>query len=309
MSNWWVNIGAQTEAQIKGGYLWSPKTTLNDRINQFYLNMALVEPGDSIFAYYERQIQAVGIASNRAVDFKRPFGPGNVPADTVGWLVTLDWIMLKPALRPSEHLGEIVPRLPKEYAPIRANGLGNQVYLSRISADLAATLLKLANQRIELPELVGIADNSFVVAKENALEAVIEKNTGIHATESIALIQARRGQGKFKTNVGKIESKGCRITGVTDARLLMASHIKPWRLCETNDERLDGHNGLLFTPTFNVLFRQGYLSFENDGTVLLSEHFPLDQLKLVGLPNAVTASPFKKEHWKYLEFHREEIFR
>lgn len=42
------------------------------------------------------------------------------------------------------------------------------------------------------------------------------------------LVDARLGQGLFKTNVARIE-RGCRLTGVTDRAHLGASHIKPWR--------------------------------------------------------------------------------
>jgi hypothetical protein len=57
----------------------------------------------------------------------------------------------------------------------------------------------------------------------------------------------------------------CRLTGVSDRRFLRASHIEPWRLCETNHERLDGYNGLLLTPTF---FDKGYISFHSDFALL-----------------------------------------
>ena len=39
---------------------------------------------------------------------------------------------------------------------------------------------------------------------------------------------------------------------------LVASHTKPWR-DSTNEERLDGENGLLLTPTIDHLFDKGFI--------------------------------------------------
>jgi hypothetical protein len=64
--------------------------------------------------------------------------------------------------------------------------------------------------------------------------------------------------------VSRIEH-ACRITGVNRPEHLIASHCKPWRDCESHDERLDGENGLLLTPTVDHLFDRGFISFENDG--------------------------------------------
>jgi hypothetical protein len=66
-------------------------------------------------------------------------------------------------------------------------------------------------------------------------------------TERIALVRARLGQGKFRENVARVEG-ACRITGVSNAGYLIASHIKPWRHAK-NDERLSGDNGLMLAPT------------------------------------------------------------
>jgi hypothetical protein len=41
--------------------------------------------------------------------------------------------------------------------------------------------------------------------------------------------------------------RACRITQVNRPEHLRASDSKPWRDCESNDERLDGENGLLLT--------------------------------------------------------------
>ncbi|WP_395804524.1 HNH endonuclease [Archangium minus] len=82
---------------------------------------------------------------------------------------------------------------------------------------------------------------------EEREEAEIQAQTEVPETERAALVKARRGQGIFRENVSKVE-RACRITGVAVPNFLVASHIKPWRH-SSNQERLDGHNGLLLSPS------------------------------------------------------------
>jgi hypothetical protein len=94
---------------------------------------------------------------------------------------------------------------------------------------------------------------------EHHIESKIESDTRIPDTEREALIVARRGQGLFKLRVMEIETR-CRITGVTNPVHLRASHSKPWR-DSNNEERLNGENGLLLTPTIDHLFDRGLYQF------------------------------------------------
>ena len=90
---------------------------------------------------------------------------------------------------------------------------------------------------------------------EEDLARQVEQDTQIPVTEKRQVILARRGQGKFRERVSMIE-RACRITQVNRHEHLIASHRKPWRDCESNDERLDGENGLLLTPTVDYLFER-----------------------------------------------------
>src|SRR3546814_510706 len=99
------------------------------------------------------------------------------------------------------------------------------------------------------------------------MEQVIADQT-IPETTRQAVVMARRGQGLFKQNVQRIEAF-CRVTKVDRIEHLRASHCKPWRDA-SNVERLDGDNGLLLTPDVDHLFDRGFISFEDNGTVLVS---------------------------------------
>src|SRR5215468_6472010 len=109
----------------------------------------------------------------------------------------------------------------------------------------------------------------------------IERDASIPATDREAIIRARRGQGLFKQRVMEIEH-GCRITGVTNPIHLIGSHCKPWRDC-TNEERLDGENGLLLTPSIDHLFDRGFIGFEGNGYLIISPVAHTPSLERIGI--------------------------
>ncbi|WIW02512.1 HNH endonuclease [Achromobacter ruhlandii] len=120
------------------------------------------------------------------------------------------------------------------------------------------------------------------------------------------LYQARIGQGAYRREVLKLEPK-CRLTGVSDPGFLVASHIKPWRH-SSHAERLDGHNGLMLAPHVDRLFDQGWISFQNNGDLLVREA-ALATLRAWGLPERENVGAFSAQTAEYLQFHREMVFR
>ena len=101
------------------------------------------------------------------------------------------------------------------------------------------------------------------------------------ATTRTALVKARVGQGLFKERVSHIE-RACRITFVDNPAHLIGSHIKPWREC-SNDERLEGTNGLLLTPSADHLFDRGFISFDDNGELLVSRVADVRSLQRMGV--------------------------
>lgn len=139
------------------------------------------------------------------------------------------------------------------------------------------------------------------------VEKALEGRTDIGATQKRQLILSRRGQGLFKTNV-RLNEKYCRLTRITDPRLLNASHIKPWAL-SSDKEKLDGCNGLLLSPHVDRLFDRGLISFENDGTVLISAKLDPTVLTLWRLDEVTTVGSFRPEQCAYLDYHRSDRFQ
>ena len=120
------------------------------------------------------------------------------------------------------------------------------------------------------------------------------------------LVKARRGQGRFRNNVLTIENS-CRITKVDNPAHLIASHIKPWR-DGSNEERIDAENGFMLTPTVDHLFDKGFISFENNGGLLISSVAHEESMKKMNIPNQkYNVGSFSTGQKYYLDWHRENI--
>jgi hypothetical protein len=154
----------------------------------------------------------------------------------------------------------------------------------------------------------GQRQEELVVAIERAIEADIARSPGLGPTEKEQIIKARRGQGQFREGVLAYE-KRCRVTGVEDPEFLVASHIKPWRSA-TNEERLDGENGLLLTPNIDRLFDRGFISFSDGGDLMIAPSSSRDCLRKLGLPvdGPLNVGPFSANQRRYLAFHRRNVF-
>src|SRR5699024_6247573 len=61
----------------------------------------------------------------------------------------------------------------------------------------------------------------------------------------------------------------CCISGVTDARLLIASHIVPWR--DDKKNRLNPRNGLCLSAIHDKAFDSYLFTLSSDNRVMLSE--------------------------------------
>jgi putative restriction endonuclease len=306
MSNWWVNQNQTYDFEVQGGFLWSPKTNKNGGKNHFYDNMALVKPGDLIFSFCDTRIKAVGVALGSAKTADKPnFGAAGENWETEGWLVPVEFTEVGAEVRPKDFIKELRPHLPDKYAPLQSNGNGNQVaYLVGISDAFAGILLTKIGRPASFFATAAITEEE---RRDEEVQKALEGRTDIGPTQKQQLVQARRGQGIFKSNVRLNETK-CRITGVADARLLIASHIKPW--AESSDkEKLDGCNGLLLSPHVDLLFDRGFISFENDGTLLVSSKLDPIVLDQWGIGAITHVEPFKLEQCVYLEYHRSKRFK
>ena len=307
MRYWWVNQNQTYKHEIQGGFLWSPKRYRDGRRSQFYDNMMEVQAGDLVLSFCDTRIKALGIAQGAAQSAVKPkFGSIGEHWNDDGWYVPVEFEEVSNPIRPKDFIDELKPHLAAKYGPLQANGNGKEVvYLAEVSEAFAKTILKRMDITLD-PTLISDETTGTDKAEEQA-QAAIQGRTDIGATQKAQMVLARRGQGIFRANV-RLNEKACRVTGVTDQRFLIASHIKPWRLC-TDLEKLDGCNGLLLSPHIDRLFDKGYVSFDDDGTILKSAKMP-DEVwmcwQLIGKNDVGTFNDAQKA---YLAYHRASIFK
>ena len=139
---------------------------------------------------------------------------------------------------------------------------------------------------------------------------IADRDTGGQASEKRAY---RAGAEKYRRQVLD-HMPQCPFTLITEERLLIASHIKPYIVCmreNRQDEASDHLNGLSLSPTYDRLFDQGFITFTNDGDLICGTQL-----------NAITWSrlninPSSRKRMRilaegreyYLEFHRRHIFQ
>ncbi len=129
--------------------------------------------------------------------------------------------------------------------------------------------------------------------------------SGVPETEKNAIVKSRIGQGVFRDGLLRLWG-GCAVTGYTRPVMLLASHIKPWRI-STNRERLDPHNGLLLQPTIDRLFDQGLVSFDRRGRLLRAASLTNDELDQLGIRPDARLRKLEDETRRYLQYHREHV--
>ncbi len=150
----------------------------------------------------------------------------------------------------------------------------------------------------------GEAEHPYIIEKE--AEEIIESDAP--QEEKKQLIRARIGQGEYRAKL-LTECPFCPITLVSDDRLLIASHIKPWA-SSSDFEKTDPKNGFMLTPTFDRLFDRGFLSFTDDKKTILSPFLSNMTYSKLGISDNKIISHLPIDgREKYLEYHRNEILK
>jgi putative restriction endonuclease len=314
MRHWWVNQNQTYRHEIGGGYLWSPKRNANGAHNPFYESMREVAPGDLIFSFVDTRIFAIGTAQSYCYESPKPeeFGEAGLNWEAIGWRIRVKFARLRHQVRPKDHMGVLGSLLPGKYSPLQPNGNGIQsVYLTAVPMDFVEVLMGVIGSEAQpIRAAAGDANAEITVQAANADAELwehhlqVEGDPRIPETEREQLIIARQGQGLFKQRVMELENR-CRITLVANPSHLRASHCKPWR-DSNNAERLNGENGLLLTPSIDHLFDRGFISFENDGRLIVSpvaDHHSLNRMG-VETDRIVHVGPFSEGQRGFLDYHR-----
>lgn len=133
-------------------------------------------------------------------------------------------------------------------------------------------------------------------------------------TESTATVKVRRGQQFFRQSILNAYGVRCCITGINVPRMLVASHIKPWR--DFPKDRLNPRNGLCLSSIHDAAFDSGLITLDANFKVVLSNrlrrYFPQPVLEQNFVP--FEGQPIRlpeqlaEPSAEFLLYHRTELF-
>jgi len=143
-------------------------------------------------------------------------------------------------------------------------------------------------------------------------------------TERLLLEKVRVDQHRFAAGVLANHGHRCIFCGLDlrfderrAARMLVASHIKPWRE-SSNRERLDISNGLCACPTHDVAFDTGLISVSSDLAIQIKPVLVTRAAQRPEVAAAFGRPPLAERlllpdgairpKARYLDFHRENIY-
>lgn len=139
------------------------------------------------------------------------------------------------------------------------------------------------------------------------------KDPETQATESVASRKVRLGQTFFRETVLASYESQCALTGVSEPRLLVASHIIPWFVSSTR--RVDPRNGICLNALHDRAFDRGLITFDSEWKLVVSnqlrsktasgdlhDQFAMIEGKRIRLPDRFLPCPDAMQH------HRTQIF-
>lgn len=190
----------------------------------------------------------------------------------------------------------------RAYHLIRLIALPNITYISamKLRGDNGAVVFyfRLFIERIE--------KYNTVVAQQEIKK--IEAESDITPAKKNQIIYARVGQGRYREALLG-ECPFCPVSLVSDDRLLIASHIKPWAVSDEH-EKIDPKNGFMFTPTYDFLFDRGFITFADDKKMYVSPWLSKVTCRKLELVDQKTFFMLPTEgREKYLAYHRKNIFK
>jgi putative restriction endonuclease len=88
--------------------------------------------------------------------------------------------------------------------------------------------------------------------------------------EKDQIVKTRLNQQFFREALLSSYNSACCVTGINISELLIASHIKPWRVSDPKTERTKPSNGLLLNALHDKAFDKGFISINPSFEILVS---------------------------------------
>lgn len=131
-------------------------------------------------------------------------------------------------------------------------------------------------------------------------------NLDVDGREKEAIVKIRVNQSEFRKRILMKYGKCC-LCGVSNHHFLVASHIKPWSASEA-DEKLNIDNGLLLCPNHDQLFDQGFISFSEEGKIMISNDLDSGDKIFMNITDDMRID-LSLGNRNFMKYHRDNIFR
>jgi len=155
----------------------------------------------------------------------------------------------------------------------------------------------------------------FQNEKESALEQEIVDIPLPIGADKQQSVKVRVNQRFFRDAVLSAYDNKCCITGLDQPRLLIASHIKPWKDSDPATERTNPRNGLCLSALYDKAFDTGLMTITTDFRIMFSK-VVREALPREFVQETLVRYEGKKIHLPQrffplkpaLEFHNQNIF-
>lgn len=136
------------------------------------------------------------------------------------------------------------------------------------------------------------------------IEFIPSYNENIIGEDVNRLVKSRVNQTYFRYSLINIYKK-CVLCGLSNEKLLRASHSKPWSESNAN-EKVDPMNGLLLCANHDLLYDKHLISFDENKKVIISPLLKDSDLNLLNIYKDLYINVPDKA-MQYISYHREKF--
>lgn len=305
MQSFVVMQGDTYDAEKEDGIIWSRQKESSGRIQPSWHRLTEVNVGDRIFHYVRGSIVAISVAKSDCETFEKSQDENEDKRfNEDRYEVKLNYHELEIPIHIHTEIAGIAPLLPVKYSPFQPDGNGNSGYLYPCNEKLAIKLLEL------------ISDKNIYRVDEEQLELAIDTvRRPVHnsffslitETEAEMKVKIRSGEQKFRKRLIPLWEHKCALCDIELTELLQASRSKPWK-DSTDIERIDPHNGILLCSNHDALYDKGFIAFDGQGKLHISNEIIEADYGKYGLQLNMKVKR-KLENKPYFKWHKRNVFR
>lgn len=159
-----------------------------------------------------------------------------------------------------------------------------------------------------------LAYESEIILKTLEQGKNLEESIKVYGADEVRKAKVRINQSFFRTCVLTAYDCSCCITGLSTGELLIASHIKPWRICSA-DEKTNPNNGLCLNALHDKAFDKGFITIGTDYKIHISRDITdvysgktIEKYFYCYEGNTITLPEKFIPNKSFLEYHNDVIF-